>query len=98
MRKSMIAGLTLCTALAVLGGQALAADGKDGPSNGKDGKNDPSHHVRKTPPPSRVAETPTPNFRIPAHPEIRDCVHVMFPQCGRGYDNLNDGQFNTPYR
>ena len=33
------------------------------------------------------------NFRLPAHPLVWDCVHVMFPQCGRGYDNLNDGSF-----
>jgi hypothetical protein len=32
-------------------------------------------------------------FRIPAHPLIRDCVHVMFPQCSRGFDGLNDGSF-----
>ena len=32
-------------------------------------------------------------FRLPAHPLIWDCVHVVFPQCGRGYDNLNDGSF-----
>jgi hypothetical protein len=33
------------------------------------------------------------SFRIPAQPLVWDCVHVMFPQCGRGYDNLNDGSF-----
>lgn len=43
--------------------------------------------------PSRVVETPKPLFRIPAHPVVRDCVHVFFPQCGRGFDGLNDGTF-----
>jgi len=33
------------------------------------------------------------DFRIPAHPLVWDCVHISFPQCGRGYDNLNDGSF-----
>jgi hypothetical protein len=37
-------------------------------------------------------EYPT-EFRIPAHPLIWDCVHVVFPQCGRGFDGLNDGSF-----
>jgi hypothetical protein len=33
-------------------------------------------------------------FRLPAHPLVWDCVHVMFPQCSlRGFDSLNDGSF-----
>jgi hypothetical protein len=89
MRKSIIAGLTLCAALAVLAGQARATDNKDAPSKSA------RHDGRKV---NRVAETPTTQFRIPAHPPVRDCVHVMFPQCSRGYDPLNDGQYNQPYK
>ena len=87
MRKSIIAGLTLCAALTVIAAQAQATDEKDGTRV--------HHHKAK-----RVAETPAPaqTFRIPEHPVVRDCVHVMFPQCARGYDGLNDGQFNQPYR
>jgi hypothetical protein len=89
MRKSVIAGVTLCTALAVFAGAAHAAQDKD-----KDSARAHAHkQVRQ------VAEAPPPptQFRIPAHPLVRDCVHVMFPQCSRGYDGLNDGQFNRPY-
>jgi len=33
------------------------------------------------------------SFRMPAHPLVWDCVHVVFPQCSRGFDGLNDGSF-----
>jgi hypothetical protein len=91
MRKSIIAGMTLCAALAVVAGQARAVDYKDGtPSHrGHDGRK--AHRVAETP-------EPAPPFRIPAHPIVRDCVHVMFPQCSRGYDGLNDGTFNSRYK
>jgi hypothetical protein len=91
MRKSIIAGLTLCAALAVVGGQAQASSEKDG----MQGTYRHNGHKAK-----RVAETPAPGsqFRIPANPVVRDCVHVMFPQCARGYDGLNDGTFNQPYK
>jgi hypothetical protein len=66
----------------------------------------PVHHVRK--PSSRIVVEQVPRIveqaprgelmRIPAHPIVRDCVHVFFPQCSRGYEGLNDGQFNRPYR
>jgi hypothetical protein len=94
MRKSIIAGLTLLSAaLAGFAGAAQAHD-KDG-----DGA-PPAHRAHAHKQVRQIAETlpPTTQFRIPAHPVVRDCVHVMFPQCGRGYDGLNDGQFNTPYR
>jgi hypothetical protein len=89
MRKSIIAGLTLSAAALLLAGPALAE-----PTNGRDGA--PSahraHQHRHVP---RTAETPAPApaqlFRIPAHPVVWDCVHVMFPQCSRGYEPLNDG-------
>lgn len=32
-------------------------------------------------------------FRLPQNPRVWDCVHVVFPQCDRGYDGLNDGSF-----
>jgi hypothetical protein len=85
MRKSIIAGLALAAAVGLCAGQAMAVDSSKYP----DGAHR-SHQVRKPP---RVAETPppTPYFRIPAHPEVWDCVHVMFPQCTRGYEPLNDG-------
>jgi hypothetical protein len=89
MRKSIIAGLTLGAALAALAVQAQAGDTTGGPSVSR------SHDGRKA---TRIAETSAPTMRIPAHPVVRDCVHVMFPQCSRGGDGLNDGQFNQPYK
>jgi hypothetical protein len=86
MRKSIIAGLTLCAALAVAG-QALAFE---------KGRTTPLHHKRHQSS-SRVVETQPPTYlRIPANPVIRDCVHVTFPQCSLR-SGLNDGQFGLPY-
>jgi hypothetical protein len=92
MRKSIIGGLALSAALALVAGQALAE-----PNSNKDGT-PPAHRSQAKKPhrtvEARTAETvPAPLFRIPAHPAVRDCVHVMFPQCSRGYDPLNDGTF-----
>jgi hypothetical protein len=91
VRTSIIAGLALSTALAVIAGAAHAAQDKDGAP--------PVHRAHAQKQVRQAEETPPPvtQFRIPAHPIIRDCVHVMFPQCARGYDGLNDGQFNRPY-
>jgi hypothetical protein len=96
MRKSIIAGLTLA---AVFAGPSQAQNPAQGdPAQGPAAelvslKHQTSHkpvrEVRKQP--SQTAETGTTQFRIPAHPAVRDCVHVFFPQCGRGYDGLNDG-------
>jgi hypothetical protein len=88
MRKSIIAGMMLCTALAVAAGQAQAGNDKDGTPSARR-----SHHDgRKA---HRVAEMPAAPFRLPAHPIVRDCVHVVFPQCGRGFDALNDGDYHA---
>jgi hypothetical protein len=88
MRKSIIAGLTLCAALAFAGQSLAEGTGSTTPVN-------QSHKRHKHA--SRVAETPPPvSLRIPANPVVRDCVHVMFPQCSfRG--GLNDGTFGFPY-
>jgi hypothetical protein len=89
MRKSMTAGLTLCAALAFFAGQAQAIDENAGsPSAHRASKHG---RVAETPPPTHEPPAPTPLFRIPAHPQVWDCVHVMFPQCTRGYEPLNDG-------
>ncbi len=89
MRKSIVAGLTLCAALA-FAGQTLAYD-KDGTTVSQSHKR---HHS------SRVVETqpqqPPAGFRSPAYPVVRDCVHVTFPQCSRE-GGLNDGTFGLPY-
>jgi hypothetical protein len=91
MRKSIIIGLSLCGAL-VVAGQPQAND-----------KDRTAAHRRQDPRKAvRVGETPAPPFRIPAYPVVRDCAHVMFPQCSpRGginplddADRLNDGTFN----
>jgi len=86
MRKSVIAGLTLCAALAVVAGQAQADNDRHGAPAVKR-VHDGHKQARQMP------EMPETQFRIPAHPIIRDCVHVMFPQCSRGFDGLNDGSF-----
>jgi hypothetical protein len=81
MRMSIIAGLTLCAAMAA--GHAHALDNKRADSAHK-------HPVRKDV--IVRPEAPT-QFRIPAHPLVYDCVHIAFPQCSRGYNGLNDGSF-----
>ncbi len=88
MRKSIIAGLTMCAALAFVG-QAIAYD--------KGSTTPVSRHHKRQQASNRVVETqPTTYMRIPAHPVIRDCVHIMFPQCSRP-GGLNDGEFGLPY-
>jgi hypothetical protein len=86
MRKSIIAGLTLCAALA-FAGEALADS--TAPVN--------QSHKRHKHPTRVVVETQPPtSLRTPANPIVRDCVHVVFPQCSfRG--GLNDGTFGFPY-
>jgi hypothetical protein len=101
MRKSTIAGLTIAAALTAFAGQAFVYTGHalaEGAiaeqASLRDSK--PVRHARK--PAARVVEeAPKAElFRIPAHPVIRDCVHVYFPQCsGRG--GFNDGTFGLPY-
>lgn len=83
MRKSIIAGLTLCAGLGFFAGYAQAED--------RDAAHPKAvHHGQKQQP--RVVERNF--FRIPEHPIVRDCVHVHFPQCSpRSYDPLNDGTF-----
>ncbi|MBO0753600.1 MAG: hypothetical protein J2P53_15885 [Bradyrhizobiaceae bacterium] len=137
MRKSIIAGLTLCAALALAGpgaraeeaqaqqaqageakageakaseakaseakaGEAKASEAKASEAKASEAKASeakpagarhrraarrPGEAYRRVP---RYAEQPPSQFRIPAHPAIRDCVHVMFPQCGRSWQPLND--------
>jgi hypothetical protein len=88
MRKSIITGLTLCAALA-FAGQALAdGTGSAVPVN-------QSHKRHKHP--SRMVEARSPTYlRNPANPVVRDCVHVIFPQCSYP-GGLNDGTFEFPY-
>jgi hypothetical protein len=86
MRKSLFAAMALCAA-----GLTFSSYAQAYPKFHR-------HSVRIAEnQPSRIAEYgrqgyPT-QFRIPAHPLIWDCVHVTFPQCGRGFDGLNDGSF-----
>jgi hypothetical protein len=89
MTKSIIAALALTAGVAAFAGPSLAYDSAQAPVK--------KHHkpVRDVhPEPSRTAEIGTTQFRIPAHPIVRDCVHVFFPQCSRGYEGLNDGSFS----
>ena len=82
MAKSLLAAMAVCAALAFTGSAHALVNHQATQAN--------KH-------PTRIAENgrrgyPT-QFRIPAHPLVWDCVHVMFPQCSRGYDGLNDGSF-----
>jgi hypothetical protein len=92
MMKSIVAALTLTAGIAVFAGPSLAHDSEQGEQASPKKHHKPVHQQ-----PSRTAETVTTQFRIPAHPVVRDCVHVFFPQCGRGYDGLNDGSFHSNY-
>jgi hypothetical protein len=89
MRKSMIAGLTLCTIPVLFAGQAQAINENGGSSSTH--RVYKHHRTAEAPVPTHETFAPTPLFRIPAHPLVWDCVHVMFPQCSRGYEPLNDG-------
>jgi hypothetical protein len=89
MRKSITAGLTLCATLALFAGQAQAVDENAGSPPARQAHK--HRQVAETPAPTPETLAPTPLFRIPAHPPVWDCVHVMFPQCSRGYEPLNDG-------
>jgi hypothetical protein len=79
MTKSLLTALTACAVLAFVG-NAYAFVGH------------PAHKHR-----AWIAENArqgyATQFRIPANPRVWDCVHVMFPQCSRGFDGLNDGSF-----
>ena len=88
MRKSTVAGLTLAAALTAFAGQSQAHDPAQAPVK-HPRSHKPVHVVAQ--PPLQAAEIGNTQFRIPAHPIVRDCVHVFFPQCTRGYDGLNDG-------
>jgi hypothetical protein len=83
MRKLIITGLTLCAAMGA--GDAYASVKKRVDTAQK--------HPTAKAEAGRRAEYST-QFRIPAHPLVYDCVHVVFPQCSRGYNGLNDGSFN----
>ncbi len=73
-------------------------DGANGPvielASLKDSKSAKSVHKRKHP--SQIVEAPAQPLRVPANPVVRDCTHVMFPQCSRR-GGLNDGTFALPY-
>jgi hypothetical protein len=60
----------------------------------KDSKSAKSAHRRRHP--SQIVEAPPQSLRVPANPVVRDCTHVMFPQCSR-QGGLNDGTFALPY-
>jgi len=101
MRKSIVAGLALVAALA-LAGQVRAEDGGKTAEDAGKSTAESAQKVHKTTThrhhheaANRAVVAPAANtqFRIPAQPVVRDCVHVMFPQCARGFDGLNDGVF-----
>jgi hypothetical protein len=68
MTKSLLAGTAVCAALA-FAGPAYAAN-----------HTAHKHPIRTAEKDSGRQGFPT-QFRIPAHPLVRDCVHVTFPQC-----------------
>jgi hypothetical protein len=89
MKKSLLTGMAVCAAMGAFAANAYAIE---------------KHPVHRHPirtadriPETRIPEIDRPGyptqFRIPAHPLVWDCVHVLFPQCSRGYDGLNDGSF-----
>jgi hypothetical protein len=91
-----------CVAGDAGGGRPCIQNAYDDHANGpvielaslKDSKSAKSVHRRRHP--SQLVEAPPQSFRVPANPVVRDCVHVMFPQCSRR-GGLNDGTFALPY-
>jgi hypothetical protein len=90
MRTSIIAGLTLCAALA-FAEQTLAYDKGDTTPVNQSHKRHHSNRVVETQP----QQLPT-HLRSPANPVVRDCVHATFPQCSLE-GGLNDGAYGLPY-
>jgi hypothetical protein len=83
MTKSLLTGMAVFAALAVFAGNADAYV-----------KRAPIHaiHVKNTAPaPSSwsLASASPAALRAKGGP-LHDCVHVTFPQCGRGYGEPND--------
>jgi hypothetical protein len=88
MRKPIFAALTLAAAIVAFAGPSQAYDSPQGEQASLKKHHKRIHEVHQLP-----SRPPEPEFRIPAHPVVRDCVHVFFPQCSRGYEGLNDGTF-----
>jgi hypothetical protein len=86
MTKSLLMGMAACVALVLTGPSYSFAKHR--------ADKHPTRNVENPRRDTNYGTRPFPTqFRIPAQPLVWDCVHVMFPQCGRGYDNLNDGSF-----
>jgi hypothetical protein len=86
MTKLLLVGMTACVTVALVGPTFAFAK--------HPAHQHPIRHAENGRPNPDYGMRPYPTqFRIPAQPLVWDCVHVMFPQCGRGYDNLNDGSF-----
>ena len=96
MTKSLLMGMTACVTLALVGPTFAFAKhpaDKHPIRSAENGRRDPNNGTQLTQQ-SVTSKRPYPTqFRIPAHPLVRDCVHVVFPQCSRGYGGLNDGSF-----
>jgi hypothetical protein len=99
-RKSMIAGLTLSAVMLAFAGPSHAYDPADKAAaeqaSVKPAKPAKPGHGRRSLSTRTVVASEPQSFRIPAHPIIRDCIRVQFPQCTRG-SGLNDGTFGLPY-
>jgi hypothetical protein len=76
MTKSLLTGMAVCTALAIFAGNADA-------------------HVRKATVhkvpvyAKKIAPATLSSLTAKGGP-LHDCVHVLFPQCSRGYGEPND--------
>jgi hypothetical protein len=80
MIKSLVTGMAVFAALAVFTGDADAY-GKRAPVYAKT--------IAPVPPPARLSSAKLSALRAKGGP-LHDCVHVLFPQCSRGYGEPND--------
>jgi hypothetical protein len=81
MKKSLVTGIAACAALAVFAGNASAYGRK--PIYRPRAQAVSSAEVYRLQAPTRAALTAKGGL-------LHDCVHITFPQCGRGYGEPND--------
>jgi hypothetical protein len=86
MTKSLVTGMAVCAALAVFVGSAGAHARKHVYAPRAQAVSASENHGPGAPP---LSSLPISALSAKGGP-LHDCVHVVFPQCGRGYGEPND--------
>jgi hypothetical protein len=80
MTKTLLTGMAVCAALAIVAGDADAHVKKTVVQT--------AVHAKKMTPALASASLPA-RWTVKGGP-LHDCVHVLFPQCSRGFGEPND--------